>query len=86
MNVTVPIPDDLAERLGDVGEVSRRALEASALAEYQAGRVTRGELRRLLGYGTRGELDGFLKANGVVDSMTLAEFEREQQDLDRIGL
>jgi hypothetical protein len=86
MNVVLPIPDDLAARLGEAGDVSRRALEAFALAEYQAGRLTRPELRRLLGYGTRGELDGFLKARGVIEGMAAAEFEQDLQTLERLGL
>ncbi len=86
MTLILPIPDDLMARLGEAGDVARRALEAFALAEYQASRLTRPELRRLLGFGTRYELDGFLKAHGEIEGMTIAEFEREQQDLDRIGL
>jgi hypothetical protein len=86
MTVTLPIPDELAARLGEAGDVSRRALEAFGLTEYQAGRLIRPELRRLLGYGTRAEFAGFLKARGLIARMTIAEFEREHQDLDRIGL
>ena len=37
MDVTVRIPDDLAQRLGSVGELERRALEALALEEYKLG-------------------------------------------------
>lgn len=48
--------------------------------------MTRPELRRLLGYETRAELDGFLKARGIDESMTMAEFERDRQDLDRLGV
>ncbi len=65
MNVTLRIPDDLAARLGDESDVSRRALEAFAVEEYCGGRLTRPELRRWLGFGTRAELDGFLI--GVLD-------------------
>jgi Uncharacterised protein family (UPF0175) len=86
MNVTLPIPDDLAARLGGPDDVSRRALEAFAAEEYCAGRLTRPELRRLLGLGTRAELDGFLKARGINEGMTLAEFQRDRQTLDRLGL
>jgi hypothetical protein len=86
MNVTVPIPDDLAARLGNGADLERRVLEALALEEYRAGRLTRPELRRLLGYATRGELDGFLKARGVDEGVTIAEFEQQLQDVERIGL
>jgi hypothetical protein len=87
MNVTVRIPDELAARLAaDGADLERRALEAFALAEYRAGRLTRPELRRLLGFGTRYELDGFLKAHGVNAGMTPEEFERDTATLDRLGL
>lgn len=86
MEITLTIPDELARRIGNTGEIERRALEALALAEYQAGRLTRPELRRLLGFGTRYQLDGFLKAHGVNEGMTLEEFERDRETLDRLGL
>lgn len=65
MNVTLPIPDDLAARLGRADDVSRRALEAFATEEYRAGRLTGSELCRLLGFATRGELESFLGVRGV---------------------
>lgn len=86
MDLTVHIPDDLAARLGASADLSRRALEALGLAEYRAGHLTRPELRRLLGFDTRAELDGFLKRHGINEAMTLEEFERDRQDLDRLGI
>jgi hypothetical protein len=63
MNVTLRIPDELAQRLAaDGGNLKRRALEGFALGEYRAGRLTAFELRQLLDIPTRYELDGFLKA------------------------
>jgi hypothetical protein len=85
MNVTLPIPDDLAARLGTSDDLARRALEAFALEEYRAGRLTRPELRRLLGLPTRYDLDGFLKARGIFEDYTLADLERERESLDRLG-
>jgi hypothetical protein len=86
MNVTLPIPDDLARRLGSGDELARRALEAFALEEYRAGRLTRSELRRLLGFATRATLDGFLRARGIDEAMTALEFDQDRQDLDRLGI
>ncbi|HUB45405.1 MAG TPA: UPF0175 family protein [Acetobacteraceae bacterium] len=85
MNVTVRIPDDLATRLSASGaDLERRALEGLALAEYQAGRLTLAELRRLLDL-SRYELDGFLKAHGVFEEYTLEDLEQERQTLERLG-
>jgi hypothetical protein len=86
VEITLHIPDELADLLDTTGDIERRALEAFALAEYQAGRLTRPDLRRLLGFGTRYELDGFLKAHGVNEGMTLEELERDRETLDRLGL
>jgi len=85
MDVTVHIPDDLARRLGTAGELERRALEALALEEYKLGHLTKPELRRLLGFGTRDALDGFLKAHDVFESYGLDDLERERHDLQRLG-
>ena len=86
MNLTVQIPDDLASRLSAAGaDLSRRALEAFALEEYKSGRVTQAELRRLLGFGSRYQLDGFLKAHDVWIDYTLEDAEREREGLERLG-
>jgi uncharacterized protein UPF0175 len=87
MNLTVEIPDDLVGLLNAAGgDLSRRALEALALEEYKSGHVTKGELRRLLGFGTRYELDGFLKAHQVWADYTIEDLHREIKDLQSPGL
>jgi len=85
MDVTVHIPDDLARRLGTVGELERRALEALALEEYKLGHLTRPELRRLLGFGTRDALDGFLKAYDLFEPYSLDDLERDRKGLQPLG-
>ena len=86
MQLTVEIPDDLARRLGACGDLSRRALELLALEEYKSGHLTETELQRLLGFGTRYKLDGFLKAHGVViDDYTAEDLRREVVNLQRLG-
>ncbi|MDP9053960.1 MAG: UPF0175 family protein [Acidobacteriota bacterium] len=87
MHLTVEIPDDIAGHLSanDV-DLSRRALEALALDEYKNGHLTETELQRLLGFGTRYKLDGFLKAHNVLVDYTLQDFQREVDSLKRLGL
>jgi hypothetical protein len=87
MNLTVHIPDDLAQRLAATeGDLERRALEALAAEEYRAGRLTKPELRRVLDFETRVALDGFFKAHGIDESITVEELNRQLRDLDRLGL
>jgi hypothetical protein len=62
VELTVQIPDQLAHRMAaSMGDLSRRALEALAGEEFKNGRITKPELRRLLGFRTRYRLDGLLK-------------------------
>jgi hypothetical protein len=87
MNLTLPIPDDLGERLSAGGaDPARRALEAFALEEYNGGRLNLPELGRLLGFETRASLDGFLKARGVYEPCTLEDIEQDVRDLHQLGL
>jgi hypothetical protein len=79
--ITVRIPDDLARRLGTVGELERRALEALAVEEFRQGHLTKPELRRLLGFETRMKLDEFLKAHEISETYTVEDPERGRQDL-----
>ena len=86
MEVTLQIPDDIATRITETrGDLSRRALESFALEEFKSGHITKPELRRLLGFGTRWKLDGFLKAHGVYEDYTLDDFEQERAALKSLG-
>jgi hypothetical protein len=86
MELTVQIPDELASRMSaSGGDLSRRALEALALEEFKSGRITKPELRRLLGFGTRYRLDGFLKSRGVYEDYTMEDFEQDRQALKQLG-
>ena len=86
MDLTLHIPDEVAERLAAAGgDLSRRALEAFALEEHKAGRITELQLRQLLGFETRYELDGFLKAHEVWLAYTAEDLERERAALRRLG-
>ncbi len=79
--ITLRVPDELARHLGKAGEIERRVLEALALEEFKLGHLTKPELRRLLGFGTRMKLDEFLKAHDVYEPYTLDDLEREREDL-----
>jgi len=86
MDVTVQIPDDLAGRMGASGDLPRRALEALAAEEYKHGRLTKPDLRRLLGFETSHEIDEFLKAHDVFEDYTLEDLEREHESLRHLGI
>jgi hypothetical protein len=82
MNITVQIPDDLAERLGVAAELSRRALEAIGVEAFRVGRLTYDELGRLLQIESA-ELDQLLGRHGMPqpDETTREEARRAAEQL-----
>jgi Uncharacterised protein family (UPF0175) len=87
MNLTVEIPDEIAARLRTAGgDLSRRLLEGFALEEYKSERLSKAQLRRLLGFETRFELDDFLKAHQIPAPVTIEDVRRDVQDLRSLGL
>lgn len=85
MDIVLRIPDDLAERLGAAAGIERRALKVLAIEEFRVGHLTKPELRRLLGFDTRYQLDGFLKAHGEFESYSIEDLDRERRDLEELG-
>ena len=87
MEVTVQIPDDIANRVTASGvDLSRRTLENFALEEFRAERITKVELRKMLGL-ERIELDGFLNSHGLpYDGYTLKEVNRQLEALRQLGI
>jgi hypothetical protein len=86
MEVAISLPDDIAQRLqaqwGD--DIPRHVLESVALEAYRARLLGESQLRRLLGFATRYEVHGFLKAHGI-SVYTLEELEQDLNTLDRLG-
>jgi len=80
MQVTLELPQDLARRFAaDASGLSRAALEALALEGVRSGKLTTAQARRLLGIRSRYEMDGFLKAHGVLLSLTIDAVRRDSQ-------
>jgi hypothetical protein len=85
MEVTIHVPDALGRRLrerwGD--GLPRHVVESWVLEDYRAGVLTTEEVRQLLGYETRFEVHGFLKAHGV-SFYTLEDLEQDFATLDEL--
>ena len=84
ITVTLEIPEDLAALLRSGGrDLSRAVLEALAVEEYRAGRLSDIQFRRLLGL-SRLQADGLLKAHGVWLDYTIEDFNREGEAQRRV--
>ena len=81
MRISLDVPEDIAKSLGDDAPTLQRAvLEGLALEGVRSGTLSRGQVRRLLGFQTRNEVDGFLKAHRVAVQETVEEV-RQDADL-----
>ena len=80
MQITLDLPEDIAAHLAATGEnLSRAALEAFALEQYRAQKLSTAQLRRLLGYQTRMQAHAFLKKHGVYLHYTVRDLEHDRQ-------
>jgi predicted HTH domain antitoxin len=82
--VTIELPDVIIKELETPsGAISRCVLEAVALEGYRSQKLSRGEVRQLLGL-TWHETEAFLARHGMVYHYTAEDFEEDQKTLDRI--
>jgi hypothetical protein len=84
MQVTVDIPDRFASRLLPEGvEPARRLLEDSVAASYRDRRLTMEQVRQILGFATRIEVDAFLQRHEIYD-YTLEDLQRDMAGLNEL--
>ena len=80
MQITLELPDDVAQGLeAQVKNLPRALLESFAAEGYRSGKFTEEQVRRILGFGTRIQVDGFLKEHGVYLAYTLEDLDRETE-------
>jgi hypothetical protein len=86
-HVTLALPDELSAALAAPGQdLSRAAFEALALAAYRERKISAAQLRQLLSYETRIEVDAFLKNHGVELEYAMEDLERDRETHRRLGL
>lgn len=79
MQITLELPEDIAKGLASKwNDLPRAVLESLALEAYRSKTLTAAEIRRLLGFETRIQLDCFLKDHGVFDDYTVSDFEQDR--------
>jgi predicted HTH domain antitoxin len=84
MPITVEIPDEIAQRLGQTSEsLSRRLLEVIIADAYHCGKVNTAQVRQILNLPSRLETHAFLKRMGVYLNYDEAELEKDLQTLKK---
>ncbi len=78
MNVTIDIPEDVGQALGErSGVLSRTVLEAVAIEAYRAGRITPLQVQSMLHLSSRWEPEAFLRKAEAWNDYTMEDLDRD---------
>jgi len=84
MQIQFELPEDIAQGLkAKWTDLPRAALESLALEACRSNSLSAAQLRRLLGFETRMQVDDFLKEHEVYD-FTVADFEQDCETLRQV--
>lgn len=85
MQITIEIPDEVAQRLnGEWGSISRRLMEVFVAEAYLSGALSTAEVRRILQLPSRLETHAFLQRRGVYLNYDSEELERDIQTIEEL--
>ena len=84
MQVTVEIPDEFFAHLVPEGRnAARLLLEESVAGAYRDRRLTMEQVRQVLGFGTRMQVEAFLQQHEIYD-YTVEDLDKDMATLDRL--
>jgi hypothetical protein len=86
MQITLELPEDIVHGLESKWtDLPRAALESLALEAYRSHALTAAQLRGLLGFETRMQVDAFLKEHEIYD-YTASDFEQDREALRQLRM
>jgi Uncharacterised protein family (UPF0175) len=86
MQIMIELPEDIAGGLQSKWkDLPRAALESLALEAYRSRALTAAQLRRLLVFETRMQVDAFLKEHEIFD-YSAADFEQDRETLRELRM
>ena len=81
-NIAIELPEDVARVLREKwGDLSQHTVETLAIEGYRTRALSIAQVRRMLGFQTRMEVDAFLKQHGVYRDYTEADLDRDIETL-----
>lgn len=82
MPIQFEIPEDIEQELaGQVGDVNQAAKEALIIESYRAGRLSIGQVARILGFETRFDAEKWLGERGVPWNYSIEELEADRETM-----
>ena len=84
MQVTIELPEKIAEQLGSETEISRQLIEAYAAEGYRTEKLSRYQVGQLLGL-DRWQTEEFLATHNAQRPYTLADWEIDGRSLRKLA-
>jgi hypothetical protein len=84
MEVTVQVPDDIAEHLGDTANMPRQLLEALAAEAYRSQKLSRHQISKLLDL-DYWQTEDFLTRYDAKRPYTLSDLEVDRRSLSDLN-
>jgi predicted HTH domain antitoxin len=86
MNITIPVPSDIEQRLqAHLGNLSQKALEAVAVEAYRSKLISAAEVQQMLQLPSRLATDALLKEHGAYLHYAEADIEQDLRTIGRLG-
>ena len=83
--ITIELPEDVARVLREKwGDLSQHTVETLAIEGYRTQTLSSAQVRRMLGFQTRIEVDAFLKLHGVYRNYTEEDLDRDIETLRQL--
>ncbi len=84
-NIAIELPEDVARVLREKwGDLTQHTIETLAIEGYRTSTLSAAQVRRMLGFQTRMEVDAFLKQHGVYRDYTEADLDRDIETLRQL--
>lgn len=84
-NIAIELPDDIARVLRERwGDLSQHTIETLAIEGYRTRALSAAQIRRMLGFQTRMEVDVFLRQHGVYRDYTETDLDRDIETLHQL--
>ena len=82
MQMAIDLPEDIVRTLeSEWGDLSKHTVETLAVEGYRSGLLSRAQVRRMLGFETRMQVDEFMKKAGVYLDYTGGDFAQDLQTI-----
>lgn len=80
MQITLDLPDEITQYLGnDAKALSRAALESLVLEAIRLRKLSSAQARRALGIATRDQMDAFLKSHKIELPLTIEQVRQDSE-------